>query len=140
MYEEVELSESELLMLHVEILNGVWSVLQTWIGATTALVAAAYFAASRLSTAIVTALLTLYSLFSATCAIQLARSWRRVIGVGKDLIDLQENGAQLSQSSLILTENIGSRMVGYFAAPSISIVFLANIIYVIYCFRHKGAQ
>ena len=134
------MSESELLMLHVELLNGVWSVLQIWIGATTGLVAAAYFTASRLSTTIVTALLTLYSLFSAACALQVTRSWGRIFAVGRDLIDLQENGEQLSHSSLILADNIGSRLVGYFAVPTVSIVFLASIIYVISCFRRKGIQ
>jgi hypothetical protein len=131
------LSESELLLLHIELLNGVWSVLQSWIGATTALVAAAYFASSRLSASIVTAMLSLYSLFTATCAMQITRSWGRIIAIARDLIDLQKNGTQLSQSSLILTENIESRLVAIFAAPTVSIVFLASAIYVIYCFRKR---
>ena len=131
------MSESELLMLHIELLNGVWSVLQTWIGATTALVAAAYFAASHLNKAIVAALLSLYSLFSVSCATQITRSLGRIITIAEDLIGLQENGAQLSQSSLLLTENIDSRLVAIVSGPMVLIVFLTSVFYVIYCYRSR---
>ena len=129
------MSESELLMLHVELLNGVWSVIQAWIGATTALVAAAYFAASRFSASIVTALLCLYSLFTASCATQMTRSWGRILAIAEDLNGLQERGVQLSNSSLVLTQNVESRLVAIVSTPMFLIIFLASIAYVIYCYR-----
>ena len=127
------MTESELLMLHVELLNNAWAVLFTWIGTTTAMIGAAYFAAGRIR-------LGLYSIFTAACFAQIFRSWGRIQGVGEDLALKQERGAELTRSAQILLTNLDSQLVAGGVQLLMFVVFLGSVIYVIYCFKGGGAK
>lgn len=129
------MTESELLMLHIELLNNAWSILFTWIGTTTAMISAAYFVAARIKIGLVLAILGLYSMFTAACAAQVYRTWGRILGIGEDLAALQASGVKLSNSAKMLVANIDSRFVINFGLPVIVIVFIASAIYVLYCYR-----
>ena len=61
------MSETDLLLLHIELLNNAWTVLFTWIGTTTAMVGAAYFISIRIKISLLIAMLSLYAIFSAAC-------------------------------------------------------------------------
>lgn len=134
------LTESELLMLHVELLNNAWAVLFTWIGTTTAMIGAAYFAAGRIRISLVIAMLGLYSIFTAACFAQIFRTWGRIQGVGEDLALKQERGAELTRSAQILLTNLDSQLVAGGVQLLMFVVFLGSVIYVIYCFKGGGAK
>jgi hypothetical protein len=93
-------------MLHIELLNNAWTVLFTWIGTTTAMVGAAYFVSTRIKISLLVAMLCLYSIFSAACAAQAFQTWRRILGIGEDLIALQASGVKLSHSANLLIANL----------------------------------
>ena len=127
-------------MLHIELLNNAWTVLFTWIGTTTAMVGAAYFVSTRIKISLLVAMLCLYSIFSAACAAQAFQTWRRILGIGEDLIALQASGVTLSHSANLLIANLESRLVVSFAGPLMLVVFIGSVIYVIYCYRGGGAN
>lgn len=134
------MAESDFLMLHVELLNNAWSILFMWISTTTAMIGAAYFIAARIKVSLVVAMLSLYSIFTAACAAQVFRTWGRIIGIGEDLVLLQEGGAKLSHSAQILIVNLDSRLVVNAVLPLMLVVFLSSAFYVIYCYRGGGAN
>ena len=134
------MTESDLLMLQTELVNNVWSILFTWVGTTTAMVGAAYFVASRLKIGLMLAMLCLYTLFSAACVAQLFRTGGRILGVRDDLLALQDGGVNLTHSASILIANIDSRLVAEFTGPLMLVVFVASVIYVIYCYKGGGAD
>ena len=127
-------------MLHVELLNNAWSVLFTWIGTTTAMIGAAYFAAARIRISLISAMLCLYSIFTAACLAQVFRSWGRIQGVGEDLMLLQARGVELTRSAQILLTNLDSRLVANGVQLLMLVVFLGSVIYVLYCFKGGGAK
>jgi hypothetical protein len=133
------MSEADLLMLHIELLNNAWTVLFTWIGTTTAMVGAAFFVSTRIKISLLVAMLSLYAIFSAACSAQVIQTWRRILTVGEDLVGLQENGVQLTQSASLLIANLESRLVVSIAGPLMLVVFIASIIYVIHCYKGGGA-
>lgn len=133
------MTESDLLMFHIELLNNAWSILFTWIGTTTAMIGAAYFVAARIKIGLVFSILGLYGIFTAACAAQVFRTWGRILGVGEDLAALQESGVKLSHSANILIANIDSRFVANVAGPLMLVVFVASAVYVIYCYKGGGA-
>ena len=134
------MSESELLMLHIELLNNAWTVLFTWIGTTTAMVGAAYFVSTRIKISLLTAMLALYAIFSAACFAQILQTWRRILTIGEDLVALQTTGVQLTNSANLLVANLESQLVVSVAGPLMLVVFIASIIYVIYCYKGGGAS
>ena len=134
------MTEAELLIFHIELLNNFWSILFTWVATTTAMLGAAYFVASRLKLALMLAMLWLYTMFSTACMAQLFRTGGRIVGVRDDLVALQEAGVNLTHSANILIANIDSRLVAKFTGPLMFIVFVASVIYVIYCYRGGGAD
>jgi len=125
-------------MIQIELLNNVWSVLFAWIGTTSALIGAAYFVAARIKISLVSVMLGLYSMFTATCAAQVFRTWGRILGVGDDLTALRESGVKLSHSATILLANIDSQFVAKVAGPVMLAVFIGSVIYVLYCHRGGG--
>ena len=133
------MSEADLLMLHIELLNNAWTVLFTWIGTTTAMVGAAFFVSTRIKISLLVAMLSLYAIFSAACSAQVIQTWRRILTVGEDLVGLQENGVQLTQSASLLIANLETRLVVSIAGPLMLVVFIASIIYVIHCYKGGGA-
>ena len=134
------MSESELLMLHVELLNNAWTIIFTWIGTTTAMIGAAYFVSSRIKASLMIAMLSLYSIFSAACAAQTFQTWRRILRIGEDLLALQADGARLSHSSSLLISNLDSRIVASIAGPLMLIVFVGSVIYALHCYKGGGAN
>ena len=48
------MTEAELMMFHIELLNNLWSIIFTWVATTTAMLGAAYFVAARLKVAVPT--------------------------------------------------------------------------------------
>jgi hypothetical protein len=46
-------------------------------------------------------MLCLYSIFSAACAAQAFQTWRRILGIGEDLIALQASGVKLKKLDAI---------------------------------------
>jgi len=132
------MNESDLLMLNAEILNLAWGIIQTWIGITTAVVAAAHFAAARLNAFLATGMISLYLLFSLACNLMMRAVSRRFAALGEDLAALQNAGVELSQSSLVVIENM-NRALGRQMLPWVFlIVALASCLYVIYCYRKRG--
>jgi hypothetical protein len=134
------MTESDLLMLHIELLNNAWSILFAWIGTTTAMIGAAYFVAARIKISLVIAILSLYGLFTAACATQVFRTWGRILRIGEDLRSLQDSGIALSQSAQVLIANMDSRLVANVALPLMLVVFLASALYVVYCYKGGGAS
>ena len=134
------MSEADLLMLHIELLNNAWTVLFTWIGTTTAMIGAAYFVSRRIKISLLIAMLSLYAIFSAACFAQIIQTWRRILTIGEDLAALQETGVQLTLSATLLIANLESRLVVSIAGALMLIVFLASLIYVIYCYKGGGAS
>ena len=134
------MTEAELLMFHIELLNNFWSIMFTWVATTTAMLGAAYFVASRLKIGLMLAMLCLYTLFSAACGAQLFRTGGRILGVRDDLVALQDGGVNLTHSASILIANIDSRLVAKFTGPLMLVVFVASVSYVIYCYKGGGAD
>lgn len=134
------MSEAELLMFHIELLDNFWSILFTWIATTTAMLGAAYFVASRLKMELMLVMLCLYTLFSAACAAQLFRTGGRIMSVRDDLLALRDSGVMLTNSSNVLIANIDSRLVAKFVGPLMLVVFIASVIYVVYCYKGGGAD
>jgi hypothetical protein len=134
------MTEAELMMFHIELLNNFWAIIFTWVATTTAMLGAAYFVAARLKVALMLAMLGLYTLFSAACVAQLIRTGGRIVGVRDDLVALQKGGENLTHSASILISNIDSRLVAKFIVPLMLVVFFASIIYVIYCHKGGGAD
>ena len=71
---------------------------------------------------------------------QLFRIGGRILGVRDDLVALQDGGANLTYSASILIANIDSRLVAKFTGPLMLVVFVASVIYVIYCYKGGGAD
>ena len=134
------MTEAELLMFPIELLNNFWSVMFAWVATTTAMLGAAYFVASRLIIGLMLAMLCLYTLFSAACVAQLLRTSGRIVGVRDDLMALQDAGENPTYSASILIANIDSRLVAKLTAPLMLVVFVASVIYVIYCYKRGGAD
>jgi hypothetical protein len=134
------MSQADLLLLHIELLNIVWTVVFTWIGTTTAMLGAAYFVSTRIKISLLVAMLSLYAIFSAACFSQIIQTWRRILAVGDDLLALQASGVQLTQSASLLIANLESRLVVSVAGPLLSLVFIASMVYVIYCYKGGGAN
>ena len=129
------MTESELLMLQTELVASAWSIFFTWIGTTTAMVGAAYFVAGRITIGLVSAMLGLYTFFTAACATQLLRFWGRISAIAADLVELKETGIRLSNSATVAISNIDSRLVLNVMGPLMFIVFVGSTIYVIYCYK-----
>ena len=132
------MSESDFLMLQIELANFGWSVLSAWIGTTTVMIGAAYFVAARIKISLVIAMLSLYGIFTAACFVQLIRIWGRTQAIGEDLRAVQEGGAMLTQSALALIANIDSQLVVNVVQPLMIIGFVGSAVYIIYCYKGGG--
>jgi hypothetical protein len=133
------MNESDLLMLNLEIYEVGWGVVQTWIGITTAVVGAAHFAAARLNVFLTTGMISLYLLFSAACHFMMGPLGRRIGAAREDLVALQNAGVELSQSSLVVIEALNRGLVRHTLPWVFLAVALASCLYVIYCYRKRGA-
>jgi hypothetical protein len=129
------MTEAELLMLHMELLNSVWSINQVWIGATSAVIVSLHLAASRFNLFLLSAMLFLYALFSTACAVQSNRLWGRISTVRQDLVSLRDSGVEITGSSTVLIENIGSGFAANAVSLAFSAIFFATVIYSVYCYR-----
>jgi len=60
------------------------------------------------------------------------------MAIARDLVALQDSGVVLSQSSLFLVENITLGLVRITGPFVVTVVALASVMYVIYCYRKRG--
>ena len=100
------MTEPDLSMLLVEILNTLWGVIQMWIGITTAMVASVHFAASRLNAFLVIGMISLYLIFNVVLALQGVQFSQHLQAIAQDLSALQDSGMVLSHSSLLIIQDI----------------------------------
>lgn len=129
------MSEADLLNLQLGLINASWTILIAWIGTTTGMVAAAYFVAHRFSLGLLSGMLGLYLIFTIACITQLARIWQRIAAIGTDLRALFEAGSPLSESALVLLNNIESVVVRSTIVPLILTIFAVSCVYVVICYR-----
>ena len=129
------MTEADLLMLQMEFLNFNLSILQVWLGSTTAMIAAAHFAARSLNLFFLSGMLSLYTVFSAYCSVQAVRTFARLQTIASDLLALERGGAVLSESSKLLVEHLNTQFVAKFGFPAAGCIFAGSVIYVLYCYR-----
>jgi hypothetical protein len=127
------MSEAELIMLQVELLNVAWVALQAWVGATFAMIAAAHFAIGSFNWFLLSGMLSLYSLFTAGIVLQINRLIDRIKAIVEDLYALQESGIELGNSAQHLIERMEAGVLIYYVNLLIPVIGIASLAYVLYC-------
>jgi hypothetical protein len=134
------MTESELLALQVELVGVGWSILQTWLGATFAVVLAAHFAARTFNIYLLVGMLFMYVIFSTAFLIQEINLIERLNLLADDLMALQETGYSLSSNGLYFVDAMRS---GAPATANMASIFVGTIgasLYAVYCYRKAKMQ
>ena len=134
------MTESEILILQVELLGLGWSILQTWLGATFAIVLAAHFAARTLNIYLVVGMLLMYSIFAAAFLAQEINLIARLELLADDLMALENSNYSISASGLEFVNRIRNGMLPILYKASMFVGTIGACIYVIYCYRKSSMQ
>ena len=134
------MTESELLVLQVELVGLGWSILSTWLGATFAVVVAAHFAARTFNIYLLVGMLLMYGIFSIAFLVQETNLIERLILLADDLMALQESGYSLSANGLHYVEAIRGRMPATTYKASMFVGTIGACVYAVYCYRKAKMQ
>jgi len=134
------MTESEILILQVELLGLGWSILQTWLGATFAIVLAAHFAARALNIYLVVGMLLMYLIFAAAFLAQEISIIVRLELLADDLMALENSNYSISASGLEFVNRIRNGMLPILYKASMFVGTIGASIYVVYIFRKSNIQ
>ncbi len=134
------MTESEILILQVELVGLGWSILQTWLGATFAIVLAAHFAARTLNIYLVVGMLLMYSIFAAAFLAQEINIIARLELLADDLMALENSNYSISASGLEFVNRIRNGMLPILYKASMFVGTIGASIYVVYIYRKSNIQ
>ena len=134
------MTESEILILQVELLGLGWSILQTWLGATFAIVLAAHFAARTLNLYLVVGMLLMYLIFAAAFLAQEISIIVRLELLADDLMALENSNYSISASGLEFVNRIRNGMLPILYKASMFVGTIGASIYVVYIFPNSNRQ
>jgi len=134
------MTESEMLILQVELVSLGWSILQTWLGATFAIVLAAHFAARTLNIYLVVGMLLMYSVFAAAFLAQEITLIARLELLADDLMALENSNYSISASGLEFVNRVRNGMLPILYKASMFVGTIGACIYVIHCYRKSNIQ
>ena len=134
------MTESEILILQVELLGLGWSILQTWLGATFAIVLAAHIAARALNIYLVVGMLLMYLIFAAAFLAQEISIIVRLELLADDLMALENSNYSISASGLEFVNRIRNGVLPILYKASMFVGTIGASIYVVYIFRKSNIQ
>ncbi len=134
------MTESELLVLQVELLGVGWSIIQTWLGATFAIVLAAHFAARTFNIYLLVGMLFMYAIFSAAFLVQEINLIERLNLLADDLMALQVSGYSLTANGLFFVDAVRHGMLPIFYKISIFVGTIGACAYTVYCYQSSKTQ
>ena len=134
------MTESELLILQVELLGLGWSVLQTWLGATFAIVLAAHFAARTLNIYLVVGMLLMYLVFAAAFLTQEINIIARLELLADDLMALENANYSISATGMEFVNRMRNGTLPILYKASMFVGTIGACIYVIYSYRKSNIQ
>ncbi len=134
------MTESELLVLQVELVGLGWSILQTWLGATFAVVLAAHFAARTFNIYLVVGMLLMYAIFAAAFLAQEINLIARLELLADDLMALESSNYSISATGLEFVDRIRNGMLPTLYKASMFVGTIGACIYVVYCYRKSNTQ